>query len=67
MNSTEMLQAILKRMGTSTSMQMPYAQLMPKTVGLDSEPLQTLMRMFPQIPSAEWEELLHNLNQEDIL
>ena len=62
-----MLQAILKRMGPSTSMQMPYAQLMPKTVGLDSEPLQTLMRMFPQIPSAEWEELLHNLNQEDIL
>lgn len=57
-----MLQAVLKRMGPSESVQMPYAALMPKTVGMDSEPLQTLMRMFPQIPGAEWEELLCNLN-----
>ena len=59
-----MLQAILKRMGPSETVQMPYADLMPKTVGLDSEPLQTLMRMLPHIAREEWENLLHELNGE---
>lgn len=57
-----MLQAILSRVGPQEAVQMPYGELMPKTVGLDSEPLQTLMRMFAHLPAAQWEELLQRLN-----
>lgn len=61
-----MLQAMLKRMGPGNTLQMPYAELMPQTVGLDSEPLQTLMRMFPNISRDKWKKLLVDLNKENV-
>lgn len=56
------INAIIERMGKS-NVEMPYAELMPGTMGLETEPLQTIMRMVPQISEQEWEAFFAEINQ----
>ena len=46
-----------------TEMEMPYAELMPIISGLEVEPLQTIMRMVPQITGEEWEAFFKKINE----
>lgn len=57
-----MVDAIIQRMGQK-QVEMPYAELMPGTVGLEAEPLQTLMRMLPQISEQEWNTFFTEINR----
>ena len=41
---------------------MPYQELMPKSMRMMTEPLQTLMRMLPDIPETEWQALFERMN-----
>lgn len=57
------LNAILARVNMGGGQaEMPYAELMPKTVGLPMEPVQTLKRMLPMVSAEEWEQLFAELN-----
>ena len=56
------INAIIERMGKN-NVEMPYAELMPGTMGLEAEPLQTIMRMVPQISEQEWEAFFAEINQ----
>ena len=60
------ISAIIARVdmgGGSSKEPMPYGELMPKTVGLYAEPLQTLKRMLPMVTAEEWDDLLRALNE----
>lgn len=54
--------AVIQRMGKK-EVEMPYVELMPKTMGLEAEPLQTIMRMTPQIGRREWEKFFEEINR----
>lgn len=59
-----MIDAVIARMDMGkASAQMPYAEEMPKELGLLSEPLQTVKRMLPMIPEERWERLFKEMNE----
>lgn len=54
----------ISRLGKDKARQAtPYQELMPKTMRMMTEPLQTLMRMLPDIPETEWQALFERMNQ----
>lgn len=58
-----MVNAIIARMNAGTGQEeMPYAEEMPKSIGLMTEPLQTLKRMVPSISEEEWNRLFEEMN-----
>lgn len=60
-----MIDAVIARMDMGkASAQMPYAEEMPKELGLLSEPLQTIKRMLPMLPEERWENLFQEMNEE---
>ena len=57
--------AIIERMNYGKSeTEMPYAEMMPKTAGLEAEPLQTIMRMVPQITAEKWDVFFEKINKK---
>lgn len=55
--------AVIRRMGMDKAQEtMPYKELMPKHMGLMAEPLQTVMRMAPDVPETEWLALFERMN-----
>ena len=55
--------AIISRVGMDKARKaMPYQELMPKSMRMMTEPLQTLMRMLPDIPETEWQALFERMN-----
>lgn len=58
-----MVNAIIARMNAGAPQaEMPYADEVPKSVGLMVEPLQTLKRMVPNISEEEWDRLFAEMN-----
>ncbi len=59
-----MVNAVIAKMGMdAAAKQMPYAEDLPKEMGLLSEPLQTIKRMLPMIPEERWEDLFKEMNK----
>ena len=59
-----MIDAVIAKMDMGkASAQMPYAEEMPKELGLLSEPLQMVKRMLPMIPEERWERLFKEMNE----
>ncbi|MDE5717376.1 MAG: fibronectin type III-like domain-contianing protein, partial [Lachnospiraceae bacterium] len=60
-----MVNAIIERMNYGkVQTEMPYAEMMPKTAGLEAEPLQTIMRMVPQITAEKWDAFFDKINKK---